>query len=133
MTLDLPTPPLPLAMPMTVVALPSWNGDGRSCAPRPARRPRRSSSLITSMVTWTVSTPGSGARASVTRRWISAFSGQPATVSRMATATRPSRTSTSPTIPRSTIERCSSGSCTSRKRRERGVAGRGVAHMNIRA
>ncbi len=100
---------------MTVVALPSWKGDGRSSPVSPARRPRRSSSVITSIVTRMPSTPGSGASASVTRRWISALSGQPATVRRIATTIRPSLTSRSPTIPRSTMLRCSSGSCTSRR------------------
>ena len=115
--LDLPTPPLPEAMPMTVVRLPSWNGEGRPAPapPRPARMARRSSSVMASIVTCTPATPSRPERAWVTRRWISAFSGQPATVRRMATRTRPSSTATSPTIPRSTMLRCSSGSWTSRR------------------
>ena len=60
--LDLPTPPLPEAMPMTVVRLPASKGEGRSSPPvRPARRARRSSSVMVSRVTCTTSTPGHAA------------------------------------------------------------------------
>ncbi len=113
--LDLPTPPLPEAIAITVVALPSAKGDGRAGPPATLwRRARRSSSVMVSRVTRTASTPGSGASASLTRRWISAFSGQPATVSLMPTSTCPRLIRMSPTMPRSTIERRSSGSWTGR-------------------
>ena len=60
--LDLPTPPLPDATPMTVVRLPAWNGEGRSSpVMSPWRRRLRSSSVMASIVTWIVATPGSGA------------------------------------------------------------------------
>ncbi len=111
--LDLPTPPLPEAMPITRVRDPSVNGDGRpGPPPTEVRRPSRSSSVMVSSVTWMASTPGSTSIAAVTRRWISAFRGQPATVSLMATETRPPSTSMWPTMPRATMLRRSSGSST---------------------
>ena len=133
MTLDLPTPPLPLAMPITVVALPSWNGDGRSCAPRPARRPRRSSSLITSMVTWTVSTPGQrreglGHAPLDLGLQRAAGHGEPdghddPAVADLDVAHHPEVNDRAVQL---RVVHVAQG-------RERGIAGRGVAHMNIRA
>ena len=106
MTLDFPTPPLPDATKITFVRASAVNGDGRPSTPViPARSSRRSSSVIVSSVTCTPSTPARPATASLTRRWISALSGHPATVSLTLTATRPPSTLTSPTMPRSTMLR----------------------------
>ena len=101
--LDLPTPPLPEAMPMTRRAA-AGAGRARAAPGRrrgPRRSARRSSSVMVSIVTCTPSTPGERRpRASVTRRWISAFSGQPGDGERMATRTRPAAdAATSPTMP----------------------------------
>ena len=76
------------------------------------------------------------ASASVTRRWISAFSGQPAMVRRMVTAHAPAvPRATSPTMPRSTMLRCSSGSVHLAQGRHHLVRASAVAgaHMNILA
>ncbi len=85
------------------------------------------------MVTWTVSIPGSGARASLTRRWISAFRGQPATVRRMATTTRPSLTSHVADHAEVDDAAVELGVVDVAEGRQHGVAGGRRAHMNIRA
>ncbi len=98
---------------MTCVRDPAVNGEGRSGPPpMPERSWRRSSSVIVSRVIWADSTPSSDPSATETRRWISAFSGQPATVSLIATRTREPSMSTAPTMPRATMLRCNSGSWT---------------------
>src|SRR5690348_10999758 len=109
---DLPTPPLPDAIAITRVAGESW-------IPRVSTPPRRrvvsaarSSGLITSKWSSTLSTPGSDATCWCT--WSSKLdrSGQPATVSAIVTSTRPPSSSTPRTISSSVTGRRSSGSIT---------------------
>ena len=120
---DFPTPPFPDATASTRVRA-SVNGFTRagrpsSAAPACCCRRRlaiawRCSSSITVRSTATDSTPSRGWTASLTRRVISGFSGQPATVRATVTATRPPSMATSLTMSRSTIDWCSSGSSTGR-------------------
>src|ERR671918_335183 len=102
---------------------------------RSARPPRswrdsseRWSSDITSSATSTPVTPGSADTAAVTSRVIVSRSGQPATVRKTSTRTRPSSaTSTAFTMPRSVIGRLISGSLTvASEAVTSSVVGRGV-------
>ncbi len=113
-SVDLPTPPLPLAIARTRV-----EASTEMPFERPLTSPRslvvsaaRSSGLITSKSSETDSTPGSGSRCSAT--WVSKLerSGQPATVSAIVTATCPFSTRTSRTMSSSVTGRFSSGSMT---------------------
>ena len=128
---DLPTPPLPEAISSVRVALPgSANGMARPSAwPWAGAEPAvaaglpcsfvRSSALSASLITVksrvTAATPSSSSSASVTRRWISLRSGQPATVSAMRTSAWPPSMVEPLYMPRSTMLRCSSGSSTGRR------------------
>ena len=129
---DLPTPPLPDEISSGRVFEPAlakgisrpsacpctcWLPAVAAASPwRVRRNCSRSASLITVNSRSTEVTPASPVAASVTRRWISLFSGQPGTVRATSTPTRPSSpTRTARSMPRSTIERCSSGSSTGRR------------------
>ena len=95
MTLDLPTPPLPLATAYTRVREPGWaNGmTGSSVAPPPRScdcSAWRCSGVITPKSISTPVTPGTAATAAVMSLRSLSFSGQPATVSSSSTRTTPS-------------------------------------------
>ena len=127
---DLPTPPLPEATSRTRVLL---DGSAKGMA-RPSAWPwarwlpavaagspcmswrtrARSSSVITSKVTFTSSTPSRATTASPTRFWISLRRGQPEMVSATSTWTAAPLMRTNRTMSRSTMLRCSSGSSTGR-------------------
>ena len=118
-TLDLPTPPLPLATAMTVV-----DGEKRilaGCAPA-AAVPRscctsvsRCSCDIGESSTSTRSTPESGWTAAFTSPSIRSLSGHPSIVIRTWTRTAPPSTSIPWSIPMSSIGRPISGSKTLRR------------------
>ena len=102
---DLPTPPLPDATAYTRVREPGFaKGISRSALPPRScvRSAARCSSLITPSVTSTAVTPGTLASAAVVSLVSVSFMGQPETVSKIVTATRPvSSTVTLSTMPSS--------------------------------
>ena len=117
-TVDLPTPPFPLATARTRTPL---VGDRKGEAAPPswprslAMRAWRSSGPITPKCTSTARTPGRRATRSRMDCTITSRRGQPPMVSTASTRTCPSWTRTSRTMSRSTMDRRSSGSSTSRR------------------
>ena len=113
---DLPTPPLPEAIPITLVSEPgAANGMNRSAAP-PRKRDftlPRCSSFITVNVRLTLEIPARGATAAVTSAVSRSFMGHPAIVRRIPmVATPASSTTTLSTMSNSVRGRRSSGSLT---------------------
>jgi hypothetical protein len=116
-TLDLPTPPLPLATAYTLVREPGWaNGMTGSAAAEPPRsvacKALRCSSDITPKSMLTEVIPGILVTAAVMSVVSLSRRGQPATVSRSSTLTWLSATVKPLTMPRSVIGRRISGSST---------------------
>ena len=114
MTVDLPTPPLPLVTAMTRVSESAVNGLVAVRFP-PRRRSvsaARCSSVMTPTSTCTLRMPGTPAAASATSRSMRFAMGHPAIVSRIPTVAKPSSTSTSRIISSSPRGRRSSGSVT---------------------
>jgi hypothetical protein len=111
---DLPTPPLPDAIPITRVRFSGWaNGMNFS---RPLRRIfltlSRWPSDITPKLKTTSLTSSISFSAEVTSDVIRSCIGQPEIVRRTFIVTRPDSKSTFSTIPNSVMGRCNSGSCT---------------------
>src|SRR5215467_5130778 len=116
-TLDLPTPPLPLATAYTLVRLPGWANGMTGSPPVPPRRLAWSSlrwaSLITPKSISTPETPCTVPTAAVMSVRSLSRSGHPAAVSSSPTVTTPAAsTSTDLTMPRSVMGRRISGSST---------------------
>jgi hypothetical protein len=116
-TLDLPTPPLPLATAYTRVFEFGWANGITGSAPAGPRSmdcsSLRCSGLITPKSICTPVTPRTAATAAVMSPRSLSRIGQPATVSRIPSSATPSgRTSIDETIRKSVIGRWISGSCT---------------------
>ncbi len=113
---DLPTPPLPDAIAITLVREPACaNGISRWAWPSRSFscRPERCSEVITPSSRSTPVTPGTFETSVVTSLVMVSFRGQPATVSSTLTDTLPvSSTSMWSTMPRSVMGRLISGSLT---------------------
>ena len=113
-SVDLPTPPLPLATAITRVSRSSWMPFVRSVTEPRSRAVSalRSSGVITPNSSETRCTPSTGASACATCCSKLERSGQPATVSAIPTVTSPPSMRTSRTMSSSTTLRFSSGSIT---------------------
>ncbi len=112
MRVDLPTPPFPDPMQIT---LPTWASAPAGRLPRPSFCCRAAFwvSVSTSKYTFTWLTPSSGETAWTTELWKCPLIGHPGVVSDTVTSTTPlGLSSIERTMSSSTIERCSSGSIT---------------------